>query len=345
MSKLEEVSSKQLVLIDSSEARKIHLLTFSFTLLIGAVYTTFLWFLCSTIPGVISALLLFGSQLAIGFPASRTYYDLGVSNRGNLQFIDPAKFNGNGEHHEVQVYLGEIPLIFEKIDLQIRKYDKGSLDDLNDLVWFGIFVWSSISSAAFYLGINAYPLCLFGTLILLLACFGSYLSGYWIRRNFGFEDDLNHLQYYIEKRLKDIDSHLPENGARIYVHVLERWRSIILVNFSIRIELGEKSTLEYHMGLPSNEQECIIIRAGDEMSLKTNESLMNALGIVEKGWHTSQAKTPTGSIVRVINESSHFSVNKRSSFVTSPSSIDDSSKVTASIFSSVLSHVTQRSLS
>ena len=345
MSKLEDVSSKRLVLVDSFDARKNHILTFAFSLLIGVVYTAYLWFVCSTIPGVMSALLLFGSQIAMGFPATRAYYDLGVSNRDNLHFIDPAKFNGIGEHHDVEIYLGEIPLIFEKIDLQIRKYDKGSLDDLNDLVWFGIFVWSTISSVSFYLGFSGYPLCLVGTLILLIACFGSYLSGYWIRRNYEFEDDLSHLQYYVEKRLKDIDAHLPENGAHIYVQVLERWRTMILVNFSVQIKFGEESTLEYYMGLPSNEPECIVVKAGNEVLMKVYDSLVNAPAIVEKGWHTNQAKTPTGSLIQVINKSSDFSVNKRSSFVTSPSVIDDTSGITANIFSEVLFHLSQGRLS
>ena len=345
MSKLEEVSSKRLVLVDSFDARKNHILTFAFSLLIGVVYTAFLWLVCSTRPGFASALLLFGSQIAMGFPASRAYYELGVSNRDNLHFIDPAKFNGNGKHHEVEIYLGEIPLIFEKIDLQIRKYDKGSLDDLNDLVWFGIFVWSTFSSASFFLGFSGYPLCLVGTLILLMACFGSYLSGYWTRRNYEFEDDLSHLQYYVEKRLKTIDTHLPENGIRLYVQVLERWRTMVLVNFSVQIQLGENSTIEYHMGFPSDEPESISVKAGSEVLMKVYDSLMASSAIAETGWHTAQTKPSTGSILQVINESSDFSVNKSSSFVTSPSVIDESSGVTANVLSRVLSHVTQGRLS
>lgn len=345
MSKLEEVSSKRLVLVDSFDARKNHVLTFTFSLLISAVYGAFLWLVCSTRPGVLSALLLFGSQIAMGFPATRAYYDFGVSNRENLHFIDPAKFNGNGEHHEVEIHIGEIPLIFEKIDFQIRKYDKGSLDDLSDLVWFGILVWAAFSSASFFLGISGYPLWFVGTLVLLLACFGSYLSGYWTRRNYGFEDDLSHLQYYVEKRLKDIDAHLPETGVRIYVQVLERWRTMILVNFSVQIKLGEDSTVEYHMGFPSTESEHIVVKAGTEVLMRTYDGLTNAPAIVENGWHTGQTKTASGSIVQVLNESSDFSVNKRSSFVTSPSVIDDSSGVTAEVFSKVLSHAARGRLS
>ena len=345
MSRLEEVSSKRLVLIDSFDARKNHVLMFAFSLLLGLVYGAYLWFVCSTTPGVLSGLLLFGSQIAMGFSATRAYYDLGVSNRENLHFIDPAKFNGNGEHHEVDIHLSEIPLIFEKIDIQIQKYDKGSLDDLSDLVWFGIFVWATYSSASFYLELSDFHLYIVGTLILLVACLGSYLSGYWTKRNFGFEDDLSHLQYYVEKHFKEIDSHLPDDGFRIYVQVLERWRSMVLVNFSAQIKLGDHSTVEYHLGFPSTEPEHIVVKAETELLTKVYKGLVNAPVALENGWKTTLTNTSSGSTILVVNESSDFSVNKRSSFVTSPSIIEDSSKITAASFSKVLSLVSKGRLS
>ncbi|MHA1963171.1 MAG: hypothetical protein ACXACG_04215 [Candidatus Thorarchaeota archaeon] len=345
MSKLEEVSSKRLVLVDNFDARMNHILMLAFSLLIGVVYTSYLWFVCSTIPGVMSALLLFGSQIAMGFPATRAYYDLGVSNRENLHFIDPSKFNGTGEHHEVETQLGEIPLIFEKMGLQIREYDKGSLDDLSDLAWFGIFVWAAYSSTSFFLGTNGYPLCLVGAMILLIACFGSYLSGYWTRRNYGFEDDLNHLQYYVEKRLRDIDTHLPKNGVRIYFQLLERWRMMVLLDFKVRIRLGEDSAVEYHMGFPSSESERIVVESGTEFLVRVYDRLTDEQAIIESGWHTSHSETHSSSTVQITNRSSDFSVNKRSSFVISPSATDGSSRVAAEVFSKVLSIAAEGRLS
>ena len=345
MSKLEEVSSKRLVLVDNLNARKNHILTFAFSVLFGVVYGAFLWFVYSTRPGVMSTLLLFGSQIAIGFPATRAYYDLGVSNRENLHFIDPAKFNGNGSLHDVEIHIGEIPLIFEKIDLQIRKYDLGSLDDLTDIAWFGIFVWAAFSSTSFFFRTSGNLQYIVGSLILLSLCFGSYLSGYWTRRNFEFEDDLSHLQYYVEKRLQDIDAHLPKNGARILVQVLERWRTMSIVDFSVQLKLGEDSSVAYHMGFASNEQERIVVQAGNDVLMKVYDGLTKAPSISENGWHAEKKKTQSSSMVQVVNRTSVFSVNKRSSFVTSPSVIDDSSETTAKAFSRVLSLATQRRLS
>jgi len=333
MSKLEEVSSKRLVLVDSFDARKNHILMLAFTSVIGAVYASFLWLVCSTIPGITSALLLFGSQIAIGFTASRAYYDLGVTNRENLHFIDPSRFNGNGQHHEVGIKLAEIPLIFEKIGIQIQKYDKGSLDDLSDLVWFGIFVWASFSSASFYLGLGGSPLCLVGAVVLVIACLGSYLSGYWTKRSYDFEDDLNHLQYYIEKRLREIEPNLPKKGSQFRIHVLERWRALVLTDFTINVKLDSSVNLVYYMGFPSDISENIKIKATDEVLRQFKDDLQRIPIIVDSDW----AIHDNGSVVELVNKSSDFSVNKRSTFVTSPSIVDETSKVSADIFAKVLS--------
>ena len=129
MSKLEEVSSKQLALIDGFDAKMNHLQVLVLSLLIGTIYSLYLLYICSTIPGVLSALLLFGSQVAIGFPSIRAFYDLGVSNKEKLHFIDPPERNSMGLTHEIDIHLGEISLIFEKLDLHIHKHDDGSLED------------------------------------------------------------------------------------------------------------------------------------------------------------------------------------------------------------------------
>jgi hypothetical protein len=314
-----------------------HLQVLAFSLFINAIYSFYLWFICSTVHGIISALLLFGSQIAIGFPATRTYYEFGITNRDKIHFIDPPNLISTERIHEVDIRIGEIPLIFEKLELHITKYDDGSLDDLSDLAWFGILVWAAISSTSFYFGVGGYLFCFIGALVLILACFGSYLSGYWTRRNYGFEDDLGHLQYYIEKRLNAIDALIPQSRNRIFVQVLEKRRSLILVDFSIRIEIADNSALEYHMGYPSTEKERIVVKTTSSILNSVYDCSIGSQKLTENNWCTERLETPTGPIVRVINESSDFSVTTRSSFIKTPSMIDESSKKSAEVFQEVLS--------
>ncbi len=341
MSKLEEVSSKRLVIVANQVARKNHLFLLAFSFLIGVVYSSYFWFVCSTQPGIISSLLLFGSQIAIGIPATRAYYDLGVSNKETLRFIDPVHLDSNGKLHTVEIHPGEIPSIFEKLDLQTLKYDKGSLDDLSDLAWFGIFVWSAFSSTSFYFGIITYPICLVGTAVFLIAALMSYLSGFRIRRDYSFEEDLNHLQYLVEKRLKCIDNLHPKGGLRVFVNVFERRRTMVIVDFSAMVKLGSDFIFEYHLGFPSNEKERIIVKTGIENITRILELSYNTPAFLENKWHVKRVELPSGPILAIINESSDFSVNMRSSFVISPSLIDESSLMTSEVLSTALSLATK----
>lgn len=336
MRRLEEESTRRQIVVDRSAARMSHLKTLAFTLLMTSVYTVFLWFLCYTRPSVASSLLLFGSQIAIGFPATRAYYEWGISNKEKLHFLDPAKMNGKGKQLEIDIHLGDLALLFEKMQLKVNKYDKGSFDDLNDLAWFGIFVWSALSSSLFFLNIGGYPICIGGSLVLVLTCTASYLSGYWKQRNQSFEDDLNHLQYYVEKRYKDLDEHLPRKGSRIYIQMVKKRRKFVLTDFSIEISLGGNNAIEYHMGLSSTEKERILVKAEDAVLNRIYNRAKEMPPVVETGWVVERIMTLSGPIVRILNQSSDFSLLNRVSYIKSPSIIDESSIIVETIFSNVL---------
>jgi len=336
MNRLEEESTKRHVVIEQFEARWNHFKTLAFSFLLTFVYAAYLWVVCSTRPDVTSALLLFGSQIAIGFPTTRAYYEWGLSNNEKLKLLDPAKLNGKGKHLEVDIHLGDLPLFFEKMDLEIQRYDKGSHDDLNDMAWFGILVWAAVSSTLFFLTISSYPLCIVGSLVLMMACLGGYLSGYWKSRPNSFEDELSHLQYYVERRYKELDEHLPKNGARIYLQLIEQRRSVALLEFSIEVPLGDHNALEFHMGLSSTEQERIVIKTEDDVLKRILHESEKIPEINNNNWMIERIMTSSGPIVRILNQTSDFSILNRFSFVKSPSLIDESSKNVSEIFSRVL---------
>jgi hypothetical protein len=331
LSLLAEISSKQLVLIDIYSVRRNHFFVLAFSLLIGFVYSLFLFLVCSVTPGVLSGLLLFGSQIAMGIPATRAYYDLGVSNHESLQFFDPAQLNDNQALHKAEFNLGDLSLIFEKMDLQIHKFDKGTLDDLSDLAWFGIFVWATFSSTMYFLKVSSYPLCLVGTLVFLIAAFMSYLSGYRTKRNIDFEDDLSHLEYYVETRLKRIDAVLSPAGIKFFVELLKRRGKLILVDFGAMVDINVETTLVYHLGFPSNESERISVSARTELLSTLQEHLLNSNILSTNGWNVEMIDTQAHSVLRINNQLSSFSVRNRLSYVTDPSQVAESSKTTAAI--------------
>lgn len=336
MSRLEEESTKNHVVVDRFEARFNHFKTLVFSLLVVAVYTAYLWFVCSTRPTMTSSLLLFGSQIALGFSATRAYYEWGLSNKNKLHFLDPAKMNGKGKHLEIEIHQGDLPLLFETMQFKVSKFDKGSFDDFNDLAWFSIFVWAALSSSLFYLNLIGNPICFGGSLVLLLSCIGSYLSGYWKDRNQSFEDDLSHLQYYVEKHYKTLNNHLPKNSFRMYVQMMEQWRTKTLLDFSVEVPLGNNNALEYHMGLPSSEKERIVIKSEEPVLDRIYHGATQLPDVIKHGWIVERILTPSGPIVRILNQSSDFSLLNRFSYIKSPSLIDESSIIVGTIFSNVV---------
>jgi hypothetical protein len=300
------------------------------------VYALFLWLVCSTRPTVTSSLLLFGSQIAIGLPATRAYYEWGVSNKEKLTFLDPAKLNGKGVFREIDILMGDVPLLFEKMDLQVNRYDKKSSDDLNDIAWFGIFVWAAFSSSLFFLEINGYHPCVAGSLVLVLSCFAVYLDGYRKTRPQSFEDDLDHLQYYVETRYKHLDQYLLKNNSRVFLQMSERRRSIALLEFSLEVRLGGDNVLEFHMGLPSSEHERFVIKADDETLNRINEKIQQMSEIQDESWMFERIMTSSGPIIRIVNQSSEFSIMNRTSYVRSPNLIDESSSDVGGILGKVL---------
>jgi hypothetical protein len=91
--------------------------------------------------------------------------------------------------------------------------------------------------------------------------------------------------------------------------------------------------LEYHMGFPSSETERILFEGETDILMKVLDDLSKTTFIIDNGWKAEHS----GCTARVINESSDFSLDKRSTFVTSPTIIDNASRTTSDIFSKVLS--------
>jgi len=219
MGDLEEVIRRKYLLIDTWDVRHQHLLISGFSLLLFVTYWAFLWLLCSMTPSLTSSMLLLGSQIGLGLPATRAFYDFGVTTRGMLKFYDAGNLGNDVETIDLKVNVGDMPLVFDQLDYQIRKYDSGAIDDLNDLAWFAIFIWAMISSAGIFAQFTGIPLCTFGVIVLVATCFASYASGYRTVQGVSFEEDLHHLEYYIDRCIRSVDSALLAENGKVIVQV------------------------------------------------------------------------------------------------------------------------------
>ncbi|MGY5860138.1 MAG: hypothetical protein RTU63_12270 [Candidatus Thorarchaeota archaeon] len=335
MGDLEEVISRKYLLIDTWDVRQQHLLITGFSILMFVIYWMFMWLLCSMTQNITTALLLLGSQIGLGLPATRAYYDFGVSARGMLNFYDAGILGNDSETEDLKINTGDISLFFERLDFQVRKYDSGALDDLNDLAWFTIVVWAIISSAGIFTVIAGIPICAFGSIVLLIACFASYTSGYRTVRGLSFEEDLTHLEYYVARCIKAADLALPKENGTLVLQVAKRGKRSALIDIVVEFCLPSDSVIEYHLGLSSHRQERFIIVTPPE-SLEVVYSKFKDLSVVnDSTWTLEQVTTQSGPIIRIVNSDGALCICDRSTFVVAPETVEKNTHTTNEILSDI----------
>jgi len=318
MGDLEEVLSRKYLLVDTWDVRHQHLLNAAFGVMLFVTYGAYMLLLCSLTPSITSSLLLLSSQIGLGLPVTRAFYDFGVTTRRKLKFYDVGVFGNGLDSEELEINIGDMPLVFEQLEFQIRKYDSGALDDLNDLVWFAIVLWAVISSAGIFSNFAGIPLYFLGTIVLGLMCFISYSSGYRTVQGFSFEEDLHHLEYYIDTCIKEIDNAIPAVNGKAILQISKLGRRSVLVDIVIEFTLTSDSVIEYHLGFSSLEPERIIIVAPPK-SLDVAYSSFQKLSFVKDSeWTLEQVTTQSGRIIRIINSETKLCICDRSTFVINP---------------------------
>jgi len=286
------------------------------------IYFAFMWLLCSLTPSITTALLLLGSQIGLGLPATRAFYDFGVSTRGMLKFYDAGVLGPDIETEDLRIAAGDVPLLFERFEYLIRKYDSGALDDLNDIAWFVIVVWAVISSAGIFTTIAGFPICTLGSFILIITCFVSYISGYRTIQGFSFEEDLHHLEYYISRSIKKIDKVLPDANGIVILQVTKRGKQMVLIDIIVEFKLVKTSVIEYHLGLSTQQQERFIIFLPPSFIDAAYSKIKKLPPLKDSNWTIEQITTQSGRILRIVNSESRLCICDRSTFVTNPEAVE-----------------------
>ncbi|TFG27399.1 hypothetical protein EU528_12945 [Candidatus Thorarchaeota archaeon] len=335
MGDLEEAISRKYLLIDTWDVRHQHFLNAGFGILIVIIYGAYMWLVCSMTPSITTSLLLLGSQIGLGLPTTRAFYDFGVATRRKLKFYNAEILGSEIESEDLRINTGDIPLVFEQLDIQIRKFDSGAIDDLNDLVWFAIVVWAVISSVGIFMDLNGIPLCTIGAVVLGILCVISYSSGYRTVQGFSFEEDLHHLEFYIEKCIKETDAALPEINGQTILQLAKHGRRFVLLDIVLEFVLPLDSVIEYHLGLSSLFQERAIITAPPKYLDIIYSEFKKLPFVKDSEWILEQITTQSGRIIRIVNSNTNLCICDRSTFVINPESVDKNINESKEVFSEV----------
>ncbi|TFF83723.1 hypothetical protein EU524_02015 [Candidatus Thorarchaeota archaeon] len=325
MGRAKEEWLKRISVLDRVQVWSNHLHTALPSVFFFLLYGTYLWIICSSRHVILGGLLLFFSQIAIGLPASRAYYDIGASTKTELKMFDSAVLRSRDSLKEIKIGIGEIHLAFERLLLDIRRSVRTVLDDYTDMSWFSVSVWAVVSTALYYFELLPVGLCLLGDVILAIACTTSYLGGYWMMAGESFEDDLDHLEYYTLKRLKVLDSIVGSMESSILLIAAKRGRKLLLVDFVAEFKPSKQVTVEYHVGLPSDRLERFVVDAPESVISQAKAILANS-DIVRKGkWLPEKVRTPSGLILRFVNSSNGIDITNSRSYLKDPESLEESS--------------------
>lgn len=338
MGDLEEALKRRYYLVDIRSVQYRHILVIAVSLLIFTSYAIFLWLLCSLSSPVSSALLLVVTQICLGIAVTRAYHDFGLTTRKKLQFYNPSLHDLEGDIYDLRMHIGDIPLLFEVMGAQVKKYDRSKSDDLMDISWFLVIVWAITSAGARYANFLGQTLWIFGVFVLLAACLVAYESGYWTKGGSSFEESLDHLEYYVVTLLRNLDAVLPTASSALILQLAARGRKTIIIDMAAEL-IAKDVTIEYHIGLSSALQEQFIVKSSDETINAVYDKLRALEAVIETGWVVECVTAPSGDAVRILNPVARLNIADRSSFVTSPSTIETNSAAPQAILSSIISAI------
>jgi hypothetical protein len=339
MRDLEEALSREYYLIDMDRVRYRQLLIIIISLLIFALYGTFLEIVCSLSPNIFLLLLLIGSQVGLGLPLTRVYYELGISTRKLMKVYDIGLHGVNGDMFDLKINMGDLPRLFERLEMQTGKYDVGKMDDLTDISWFIVIVWAIISSIAHYVGFLGQTVCVFGVVVLMGASLLSFVSGYWTKSAESFEENLQHLEYYIGFFAKKLDSALPNQNGTIILQLVPKRRCTSLADIGVEFIIKERIILKYYFGLTSGHPESFSIEAPYDLAQCIYERLLGSNLGSESKWTTEQETTNSGVTIRIANSTRKLNVSDKRTYISSPAAIEQISRETEVVLATVTASV------
>jgi hypothetical protein len=263
--------------LDKRRSSLLHARVLFYGVVSFSLFAWVLYIICSLDDGLGLGLVLLGGQLIFGLSFTRLYHRFGMLNKEQIRLKDPSSLDEKWASKEIQSNTEEIERLFERILAEVERTDKSKIDDLNDVAWFGIVVWSMLSSLFFVSFESLSLFCIIGSPVIGMFCVATYLNGYKTTTNDGFEDDILHLEYHIKMRLKSIQKIVPRE-TQPFIAWKQKNHQSILEDIGLLWEPksdGESDgpSLKYYIGLPSEMPERFEIR----FTAKPNRNLIDSL--------------------------------------------------------------------
>ena len=298
------------IILDKQQVNKSHIITLGVSGLLFIILGL-LFFAVSQIEDIlIYASIAIVLQSLFGMFATRIYHSNGMKVRSKLTFMDPAKLNSKWELVETKLQNGEIERYFENVHTKLEKMDIEISDDINDLAWFAVAVWSIGSVILFMVTESQHFLYSVAPPVLVALCLFVYIYSYKNNTIRCYGDELNHLEFLVQSKLASLIGIIPER-SQTYVLWKVKGRSYVLHDLKIQFTLSdsENITIVYSLGLPSTEKESFVVKIK-----KVEDYSMVELGSKYDSWKISEYSKKLSGFA-ITNVDSNIDLAERSSFV------------------------------
>lgn len=299
------------------------------------IYGAFLVLYCEALEGFSLALLLLSTQISVGLVSTRYFQKIGMMSRQKLRFLDPSKLAGDWSRLEEGSDVDGITRLFESLQLELRGVEPKT-DDVLDLAWFVVIVWSAISTAAAVL-IGSLPfLCVSPALVLTGLSAFCYYDGYQSGTTGSFSEDLDHLEHLACSRISAIQAASSGTFSAPFV----RWRSKnqtrVLTDVGVYV-LGRSleetdSVIAYSVGFSSAEIERIEILLSANNDPCAFDSLSRLELVKDLEWGVSKESGTTWHKTVLSNTKGSPNIRDSVTLVKCPSELE---KVTLTIVKTI----------
>ncbi|MFX1368797.1 MAG: hypothetical protein ACFFAY_09385 [Promethearchaeota archaeon] len=310
MSDIDYLGGKYLIL-DRSRMQ-LSQLGFSIAAILFLIaYALLLRELCSYENTPFTSFLLLSFQVAVGITATRLSQILGQKSGDYLSIIDPSLLIGEWKSVEVDVPLGTISQLFERFTNSVRTSEKVA-DDIIDIAWFIVITWSVISSALVVAFESFRLFCMLGAFALGIASALCYHNGFQTGSKKNFDEDLEHLGYYIMARLSEIFKYFEGADIIAELRLLISRKKMVLSDAGVSLKSGNeiRTSVYYWIGLTSDRVESIEIRDSTNEEIRAGMEKLPI--VVNLNWN--QGETPSGFILH--NPSNNISLHNPSTYLT-----------------------------
>jgi hypothetical protein len=255
-------------------------------------------------------------QVAAGIAATRISQILGQKSGDYVSIIDPSRLIGGWKPVEAEVPLGAISQLFERLTNMVGTDEKVA-DDIIDIAWFVIITWSVISTAL-VVSIESFRiLCPIGAFVVGVSSVFCYVNGYQIGSKKNFDEDLEHLGYYIKTRLSEIFKHFEGSSLIVKLRLLVAGKKMVLSDVGVKLGSPEEptSSVIYWIGLSSDRNESIEIRNPNDKEIETGLKELPPLSTLN--WNVDEI--PAGFSIR--NTSDFISLHDPSTYLARTSAV------------------------